>query len=142
MDEGHSEEVEAWRRRIYRRYGAEALHLAQAVQSGVLVHLKAQLERSGLAEADVDGVLRDVFEDIDRYVRFIQTDDDPDTGANACHAILSAHRPRVFAVAGSGDARDIAGETAKMLTSMVKDYDVSRILEEASATLFFVFRRA
>lgn len=121
-----------------RAHGISGLHLAQAMQSGILLNMHKKLVELGPRDAVVESEMRAIIEGIDTYVTFVE---EGSIGGEEITLILHKARtfyPRVFAIAGSGRAREDASEVAGQVGKRLEAYYAVETMEDG-AKLPYVF---
>jgi hypothetical protein len=138
---GDRPKMERERTLTRRAHGIPGLHLAQAMQSGILLSMHKKLVEIGPRDAVVEGEMRVIIENIDTYVTFIE---EGSIGGEEVTLVLHKARtfyPRVFAIAGSGRAREDASTIARDVSKRLeRDYTVERIDDGAKRTYVFVIK--
>lgn len=132
---GDQEGVQDLREKILHKYQTPGLHLAEAVQSGMLSLIHEELLKMELSENELDEEMQTVFENIDWHVAFIEEASDIDKKANEVQTHINRNYPKVFIVAGSGKAVRIALEIAHQVAREATDYEPSRWQEPENPDL-------
>jgi hypothetical protein len=125
------------RAKVIKAHGLPGLHLAEAMQAGLLKLIESELERMGLPNNTLEEEMRAVVDEVDRFVTFVQTES---TVNEELSLVLHKGRsffPRVFVVAGSGTAVEVASEVAREANKRLPDYDVRR--NQRGQQVAFVF---
>lgn len=114
--------IDRERRRVLGTHGLAGWHLAQGMEHGILTLLHEALLRLGVGEKALDAEMGAILQSVDRYVNFVTAGTDPGTETTIIAAKARLAFPLAFAVAGSGGAVSVAGETARGLSKVLVDY--------------------
>lgn len=115
--------VQELRSDIKRKYSVGGLHIAQAAQSGFLWSVAQHLVSEDMTNAGMTAQFTEFVENIDKYMVFAKNTHDVDSLTKEAGIQLSAHKPNLYAVAGRGDATDIATEVAANIEQGRVDYN-------------------
>jgi len=125
------------RDKIYKKYKAKGLHIAEFVQNrllnryvGILIDELDSLESLG---RDIE----DVLKNIEKHVLFVQGFEKPHDIIIKSMTIINSHSPNIFVVSGAKSAAQIVGEIRGKLASSLKDYELETISELEIENLFF-----
>jgi hypothetical protein len=133
----NKERMERERSKVIPEHGLPGLHLAEAVQGGLLRLIETALMRMGLSQKVFEAEMRAVVDSIDEYVTFIPAES---TEAEELSVILHKARtyyPRVFVVAGSGTAKELAVEVSRLAGKKLPMYELAR--DDQGQQVAFVF---
>lgn len=135
--QGDQTRIERERAKVIRAHGLRGLHLAEAMQAGLLALIENELAQIGLSAAALRLEMRAVVDEIDEFVTFIQTESSSTEELSVLMHKARSFYPRVFVVAGSGKAVEVAIEVAREASKRLRDYRVRR--EQSGQQIAFVF---
>lgn len=135
-DQAQADEMKAT---IRTEFDADAVHLAQAVQSRAVISIRHTLVENGATPDHLDTVMRDVLRNTRRYVFLAAREmaGNEEEQAQAIHSLVKDQAPPVFVVAGSGKAQGQAGAIAKDLDGRLMGYETVR--NEGLNKLLYLF---
>lgn len=107
---------------IRDRWGETGLHLAEAIQAGIVELLIRELRASGKPELEVSKGAKLVFSNVENYVQFIRSTDTVTITATACVAIVRRTFPHAFVLVAGGSAVPTATRTAKAVQENLVQY--------------------
>lgn len=130
--------LETLRNKIYKKHDEEGLHVAQAVQSGILGILIQERIKDVGSEINLSRELDAILRGVEQSIEFVQLDDDSKRKAHELAIRIHAQRPRVLVVAGLGGAKVIAERVVKGILQEVKDYAFRKYEDTARVVLLLV----
>lgn len=109
--------------KIYRKYGTKGLHLAELSQNGLieryLMFLIEETENDYVLQENVEGLL----EDVDRYVKFIKTDQDIDKCSEEIKTKIRSFDPNAFIIFSKGEeANDKSKKIIDIVMQSIEGY--------------------
>lgn len=114
--------IDRERARVLRTHGLAGWHLAQAMEHGILTLLHEALLRLGINEKTLESEMGAILSQVDKYVNFVTAETASDAETTIIAAKVRLVFPLAFAIAGSGNAMSVAGETARGLSKMLIEY--------------------
>lgn len=125
-DPAYFKRLQLLRDRIFSKYGDEGLHIAQVVQSGILVEVFDAALKSSLDQRDLAEFIETTLNQADKFCVFIQETDNPKRRAQEILTRLDANRPQFMYLLSRGKANDILRAVYKELRDRALDYEWSR----------------
>lgn len=124
------------RERIKTKHGNSGLHVAQIVQSGILIELLPPVISSPGDKRAAAGKIEAFLNDAERLCLFIQDKDPIDQRVQEIRAYLAGSRPPLFVLFARGKAKDTLTEIAHILHRRRLPY--SRVVREVEKSLLVI----
>ncbi len=125
-DPANSDRIKGLRENIRRKWGPEGLHIAQVVQTGLLVEVFNRALQTSPDEKEATAFIEDTLNDAETYCVFVQVEDDPKKKAREIIARLDANRPEFLYLLSKGKAKDVLYAVAKRVHKQVDGYGWSK----------------
>lgn len=138
-DPGNFKRIQDLRDKIVSRYGADGLHIAQVVQSGLLGEVFSRALETSTDKEGTSAFIESTLNEADKYCVFIQEDDNAKRRAEEILTRLDENKPQFMYLLSKGNAMDTLVEVAKRLRNKVINYTWSR--KEDGSSLFLILSR-
>lgn len=131
--------VKNLREKIRKKYASKGLHIAQTVQNNILTTLIALLVQNFESRAEVQEVLNELLEDIEKYVIFVRAEDDAKSKKLEIVTRLNANLPPAMMISGYGPVCTIVREIEKTLKpELHQNYSIISLDDSSKITLIII----
>jgi len=135
--EDDDERLQNLRNKIYNKYGAKGLHVAQFVQNGVLNRYFGLLLEKLISEEDLKEKVQDVLSNIEKYTLFVSGNSKIIDIVRKVTTIIDAHSPSIFVIAGLRSATKIVSEAIIPLGPLMEDYESEKFSSHEKEIIIF-----
>ncbi|HLC31713.1 MAG TPA: hypothetical protein VJK51_03520 [Candidatus Nanoarchaeia archaeon] len=125
------------RSKILKRYSVKGLHIAQCVENGILNRYIGILIQDIISIEDFKRKIIDALENIEKYVLFVQFEDQEKTIVDTVRAKVFAHNPSIFIISGIASAADTIRKCEKIITLILSQYELEKMSSGDKETLFY-----
>jgi len=128
------------REKIQKAYGTEGLHIAEFVQSGILLrYLGIVGDRFG-SIVDITSTMEEMLNTVDKYTFFIKETDDPKKKAKEVLIRTQANLPSALILCSSGSAIKKADKIITRIEADIEDigYDIDQLKERGKVITFII----
>ncbi len=138
LDEDQKQErLHNLRDKIFRKYKAEGLHIAEFVQTGILSKYVGILIDKLVSVKDLEKEMTSVLKNIEKHIILIQAQSKKQEIIKKVSIIINAHSPAIFIISGVRSAAKIAQDCMEQLKEIMKDYEFERYSSGEKETFFF-----
>lgn len=110
---------------LFDKYGGQGVHVARAVQIGVLTDLIMELMPEARSREALGGIITRLLGNVDEHFCFVKNTDDVNTRVEDIYVRVTANQPDVFIISGSRAAIGKAEEIAIVANARLADYSIS-----------------
>lgn len=135
--EEDQERLHNLRNKIFRKYKAVGLHVAEFVQNGILNKYVGILIEELTAVEELEKNIEDVLRNIEKHTLFIKVGSNPQEIIKKATALIHAHVPHIFIISGFKDAAESIRKCIEKLQTILNEYKLERFSSDDKETLFF-----
>lgn len=125
------------RTKIYTKYEAKGLHIAQFVENGILNRYIGILIDNLISIEDFKRKIKSILENIDGHVLFVKTDDRERLVIQTVKTKIFANSPTIFIVSGILSAAEIVRKCEIILTPLLNEYELEKMSSGQKENLFY-----
>ena len=128
--DGNEEKLDNLRSKIRNRFTVKGLHLAEFVQNKVLSKVIVALAERNLSKKEIVQVVKDIWDNIDKFAIFIKQDDDINEHFKNIETRIRANLPLLLMIFGSGSAIKKLDKIVDKIEKMNFGYETIRYEEK------------
>lgn len=125
------------RTNILIKYKLEGLHIAQAIQNGILSRYVVNLLEQGFSINDVKLEVKNFLGNIEKHICFVSSNKKVQQIVEEVKTKINAHNPSIFVLSGAGNAMKITIESHNLLLKENLPYIIEKYSNPIRELYFF-----
>jgi len=125
------------RTNIRIKYRLEGLHMAQAIQNGILSRYIISLLEQGFSMSDTKMQVEEFLNDIEKHICFVHSNKNAPQIVEEVKTKINAHNPNIFVLSGAGSAMKITMESHNLLLKENLPYIIEKYSNPIRELYFF-----
>lgn len=135
---GEFDKIKNLKEKIFSRFGEAGIHISQFVQSGMFSFFLGSVLNNSHSVNELESVILEILENIDKYVVFIQEGDSIETRKEEIKVRIYSHAPKTFIICSKKSAIPCAQEIIELLKQSLSGYSFKDYKKDEEENIFLL----